>query len=192
MNYFAQRHPFLTQKIALHITCTEKTKIEILQSISHFYNLGIKQFVIIRGDGNILQNGFQYASELVRAVRNSFLDVAIYIAGYPEKDDELQFCHKKIELGINACITQICFDANALFNFKQKLKVPVLPGLILPTQKSLDFAKQLGINVPKIENPEAFLEKQIKDLISFGFKHLHFYTLNNLDNLLFLFYDKSL
>ena len=189
MNYFAQRYPSLISKIALHITCTEKTKIELLQSVSHFYKFGIRQFVVIRGDGTIHEKGFKYACELVEAIRNNFLDVAIYIAGYPEKDEEIEFTKKKIELGVNACITQVCFNSAKIAQFRKNIQVPTLPGLILPTEKSLEFAKKLGIELPLVQNPSAFLRKQIEELIDRGFQHFHFYTLNNIDNLLYLFYD---
>ena len=179
----------LISKIALHITCTEKTKIELLQSVSHFYKFGIRQFVVIRGDGTIHEKGFKYASELVEAIRNNFLDVAIYIAGYPEKEDEIEFTKKKVELGVNACITQVCFNSLKIAQFRKNVQIPTLPGLILPTEKSLEFAKKLGIELPLVQNPSAFLRKQIEELIDRGFQHFHFYTLNNIDNLLYLFYD---
>lgn len=160
-----------------------------MQLISHFYNFGIRQFVIIRGDGTILPNGFQYASQLIEVVRKNFLDVAIYIAGYPEKPTEITFTKEKIELGVNACITQICFDGEKIANFAKQIQVPTLPGVILPTEKSLEFAKKLGIFVPNITDPPFSLKEQLENLISKGFHHIHFYTLNNLDNLLYLFYD---
>lgn len=176
-------------KIALHVTCTEKTKVEILQNISHFYNFGIRQFVIIRGDGKIVSNGFRYASELIAVVRRNFLDVAIYVAGYPEKPEEIEFTNAKIQLGVNACITQICFDNAKIAEFAQQVKIPVLPGVVFPTDKSLEFARKLGIFIPQVRDPTVFLKIRITELISGGFNHIHFYTLNNLDNLLFLFYD---
>lgn len=176
-------------KVALHITCTEKTKIEILQNISHFYNFGIRQFVIVRGDGRIVPNGFRYASELITTLRCNFIDVAIYIAGYPEKPSEIEFTKLKIQLGVNACITQICFDNTKIVEFAQQLHLSVLPGVILPTDKSLEFAAKLGVFVPQARDPTVFLKTQVTELISSGFNHIHFYTLNNLDNLLFLFYD---
>ena len=179
----------LISKIALHITCTEKTKIELLQSVSHFYKFGIRQFVVIRGDGTIHEKGFKYACELVEAIRNNFLDVAIYIAGYPEKDEEIEFTKKKIDLGVNACITQVCFNSEKIVQFRKNVQIPTLPGLILPTEKSLEFAKKLGIELPLVQNPSAFLRKQIEELIDREFQHFHFYTLNNIDNLLYLFYD---
>ncbi|QED23493.1 methylenetetrahydrofolate reductase [Candidatus Deianiraea vastatrix] len=189
VNYFAQKYPALMRKIALHITCTEKTKIEVLQNIKHFYNFGIRQFVIIRGDGNILTNGFQYASELIAAARKEFFDIAIYIAGYPEKDNELQYTKMKIEYGVNACITQVCFDAEKLIDFAKKIKIPIIPGLILPSEKSINFAKKLGVFTCEIPDPKAFLKDQITHLQEGGFSHFHFYTLNNFDDLLFLFYE---
>jgi len=189
LNYFAQRYPSLISKIALHITCTEKTKIELLQSVSHFYKFGIRQFVVIRGDGTIHEKGFKYASELVEVIRNNFLDIAIYIAGYPEKEEEIEFTKKKIDLGVNACITQVCFSCEKIAQFRKNIQVPTLPGLILPTEKSLEFAKKLGIELPEVQNPSLFLRKQVESLIDRGFQHFHFYTLNNIDNLLYLFYD---
>ncbi len=173
----------------MHITCTEKTKIELLQSVTHFYKFGIRQFVVIRGDGKIHEDGFKYASELIQSIRNNFLDVAIYIAGYPENDGEIEFTNKKINLGINACITQICFNSEKITQFRKHIQVPVLPGLILPTEKSIEFVKKLGIELPVVRDPSVFLRKQIETLIDCGFHHFHFYTLNNIDNLLFLFYD---
>lgn len=136
-----------------------------------------------------MPNGFQYASELISAVRKNFLDVAIYVAGYPEKLSELEFTNKKVQLGINACITQICFDSDKLYDFSRELQIPVLPGVIFPTEKSVNFSRKLGINVPKIDDPSIFLKNQISELIKYGFNHIHFYTLNHLDNLLYLFYE---
>ncbi len=173
----------------MHITCTEKSKIEVLQLVSHFYNFGIRQFVIIRGDGNIVPTGFKYASELISAVRKRFLDVAIYVAGYPERPSEIEFTKHKVDLGVNACITQMCFDAQKVYDLSTQISIPVLPGVILPTEKSLEFATKLGISVPKIDDPPLFLKDYVQSLIDKGFQHIHFYTLNNLDNLLFLFYD---
>ena len=173
----------------MHLTCTEKTKLEILQTVTHFYNLGIRQFVIIRGDGKIVDDGFKYACELIEFVRLRFVDIAIYIAGYPEKDSELEFTNHKINLGVNACITQICFNTQKLINFKQKVAVPVLPGVVVPSQKTISFASKIGVEVPIVHDPTEFIKQQIIDLSLAGFRHLHFYTLNNISNLLFLFYD---
>lgn len=101
----------------------------------------------------------------------------------------MEFTKKKIELGINACITQISFNIEAIVYFKDKLQIPVLPGLIFPSAKSLEFVKKLDIATPTVHDPTEFLRNQVKNLIHAGFQHLHFYTLNNIDNLLFLFYD---
>lgn len=144
---------------------------------------------MVRGDGVIVNNGFKYASELIEFVRNNFLNVAIYVAGYPEKDSEIEFLRNKVELGVNACITQICFNVEKIYNLKSQVKIPILPGLIFPTDKSISFAKKLGLDVPIIDDPADFLKSQIQNLIQKGFNHIHFYTLNNLSNLSFLFYD---
>ena len=139
----------------------------------------------VRGDGNIAEDGFQYASDLILSIRNSFFDVAIYVAGYPEKPEEFKYLQDKISCGINGVITQICFDSNKIANFANSLKLPTLSGLILPNEKTFSFAKKLNIELPQnIENPDDFLTNQIANLTKLGLKHFHFYTLNNIDNLL--------
>lgn len=194
-----------------------KTRSEILSIVEYFYNRGIRQFVIIRGDGEILENGFKYASELVKEVRRSFFDAAIYVAGYPEKDSELQYLHEKASYGINGVVTQICFDNAFIGDFSNKTNIPVLPGVIYPSEKALGFASKHNISVPrelighaKINDSvrhkddanafdvevkfadfegarKAFLKNQVQNLVDRGFRHVHFYTLNNIDNLSFLF-----
>jgi methylenetetrahydrofolate reductase (NADPH) len=185
--YLISYNPALASKIALHITCIGKSKNDILKIVEEFYNLGIRQFVAVRGDGEIPENGFSYASDLISGIRKKFFDIAIYAAGYPENPHDLDFLHNKISYGVNGIITQICFDAKIVEDFSAKLNISVLPGVVLPDEKTLSFAQKLGIAVPdKIPDPPAFLHNQVQSLMNYGFKHIHFYTLNNIDNLSFL------
>ncbi len=171
----------------MHVTCVGKSKDAILWIIGEFYNIGVRQFVAVRGDGEILPEGFFYASDLIAGIRKKFFDVAIYVAGYPENPADLCFLRNKISYGINGIITQICFDAKAVEDFSYGLNISIFPGVVLPSERSLSFAQRLGINVPnKISDPKTFLKNQVQSLINYGFKHIHFYTLNNVDNLLFL------
>lgn len=186
LNWLLDTNLSLAQKIALHITCVLQTKEQVLGVISHFYKRGITRFVIIRGDGEVLEDGFKYACELVRDVRLQFTDALIYVAGYPQKPSEIASLEQKISYGINGVITQVCFDTKAILDFKKIVKVQTFVGLIYPSEKALKFAEQCGINVPKIEDPKGFLENQVKILKSLSQSHIHFYSLNNIDNLLYL------
>jgi methylenetetrahydrofolate reductase (NADPH) len=169
----------------LHITCIAKSREEILEIINFFYHKGVRQFVAVRGDGEVLENGFKYALDLISSIRNNFFDVAIYAAGYPEKPEELKYLEDKISCGINGVITQICFDSSKISNFANSIRLPTLPGLILPSEKTCLFAQKLNIDFPQnIIDPLNFLKQQIESLKASGLRHFHFYTLNNIENLL--------
>jgi methylenetetrahydrofolate reductase (NADPH) len=169
----------------LHITCIGRSQNDILQIVESFYSQGIRQLIVVRGDGEIIESGFKYASELISAIRNAFFDVAIYVAGYPERPEEFKYLQDKIACGVNGVITQICFNPKKITKFAQNLRLPTLPGLILPNEKTFAFAKNLNVSLPRrVANPEDFLQKQISKLLDSGFKHLHFYTLNNIQSLL--------
>ena len=56
--YLISYNPALASKIALHITCIGKSTNDILKIVEEFYNLGIRQFVAVRGDGEIPENAF--------------------------------------------------------------------------------------------------------------------------------------
>jgi methylenetetrahydrofolate reductase (NADPH) len=158
-------------------------------------------------NGSIAEDGYQSALELVRGIRGMG-DFTISVAGYPEGhpeassiEEEIQYLKRKVDAGADQIITQFFFDTEVFLRFVDRVReagiaVPVIPG-ILPIdnfKKAVEFAKKCGTRIPRWyhvmyedleQNPELHAEvstsiaaEQCKQLIAFGVKDLHFYTLN--------------
>jgi methylenetetrahydrofolate reductase (NADPH) len=92
------------------------------------------------------QNGFSYATDLVRHIREQFGDyfgicVAGYPTGHPEcssYEDDLRHLKEKVDAGADFIITQLFFRAEVFLQFVQDCRqvgitVPIIPG-IMPIQ----------------------------------------------------------
>ena len=152
-------------------------------------------------------DGFHHAIELVReAVALNGFSVAV--AGFPEghpratsRDSDLRFVKEKVEAGAAAVITQLFFDNDDYFRFVDDLgrlgvTVPVVPGVlpILSVPQVRRFTALCGSKIPaklekelvKVENDDAaavemgieYASRRCEELIKFGVKGLHFYSLN--------------
>lgn len=150
---------------------------------------------------------FKYANELVEFIKKN-TDLSVGVAGYPEVhkdcDDsvkDLKNLKNKVDAGADAVFTQMFFDNQKYFSFFEKvsamgINVPVIPG-ILPIRNYSQLDKMLSmarVTLPlslmeKLdkfkESPDdikkigiEFAIKQCDELIGFGVKGLHFYTLN--------------
>lgn len=197
-----------------HITCVGMNRDQVKALLEKLEYHGISNVLALRGDppkgekGFVKpENGFQYASELVRFIREHS-DMGILIAGYPEghqenpdKDTDFKFLLEKIDAGANGIITQLCFDNRYLFELKEKLikagvSIPLIAG-IFPISNAVQIKRITelsGATIPDrllkgidtySESPkdlEAFgtdyAVQQVEDLLKGGIKHFHFYTMN--------------
>ena len=152
-------------------------------------------------------NGYNYASELIRDLKK-IRDFEIIIAVFPEKHPEsknfgedIDNIKRKIDLGATKGITQFFFNNNKFYEFnnilhKKNIKIPIIPGIlpIINFEKLSELAQNCNASIPKtIKNlyegkkgnefnlSVDIATKQCLDLVSNGFKDLHFYTLNRAD-----------
>lgn len=150
---------------------------------------------------------FKYASDLISFVKSK-TDFGVAAAGFPEihpeatdKAADLKYLKYKVEQGAEAIITQLFFNNQDYINFVESAKklginVPIIPGIWILTTKAQvekiptlcdsfipEKLKQTMLD-PKISDEEKkkfgidYAVKQIKDLIKYGIKGLHLYTLN--------------
>jgi len=158
-------------------------------------------------------DGFQHAIELVReAVAMGTFSVAV--AGFPEvhpravsREADLQFLKEKVDAGADAIITQLFFDNQDFYRFSDDLRelgvtVPIIPG-ILPLQSASQVRRftslccskipvKLERELVKVENDDDaavelgidYASRQCDELIKFGVRGLHFYTLNKSQSVL--------
>lgn len=199
-----------------HLTCVGANKSEIDSIIDEYKINNIENILSLRGDfpkdfdKELQKNGdFQYASDLTKYLKSKG-DFSVAGAYYPETHHEnndlmdLFNLKKKVDSGTDFLISQIFFDNELLYKFKEKtdklgIDIPFQAGIIPVTN-----AKQIKRITslchcslpPKFQRildkyedkPESLTEagiaysvEQIIDLISWGIDGIHLYTMNKVD-----------
>ena len=154
-------------------------------------------------------DGFKYAYELVRFIREYTDQLDIAVAGYPEGHVEtrdlatsVEHLKLKVDQGANLIITQLFYDNADFFRFRDMavragIHVPIVPGL-LPIIKYSQIERITRLCGAKMPQPlidrlvvypdgssaqhEAGVEyaiKQAEELLKAGVPGLHIFTLNN-------------
>ncbi len=197
-----------------HLTCVGSTREDIRKMCGEFQKNSISNVLALRGDrpkdmSDEQYNGreFFYASDLIEYL-GSHTDFRIWGACYPEKhfeslsrESDLLHTKEKQEKGVSQFITQMFFDNDYFYEFREKAKqkgitAPIHAGIMpitrigqLGTSVSLS-----GSSIPKSlsdliaaygENPDDmykagidFAIKQCNDLIKNGVDGIHIYTMN--------------
>jgi methylenetetrahydrofolate reductase (NADPH) len=195
-----------------HLTCITSTKDDIENTLNTLKKNNINNILALRGDlpsnfskSNKLEYG--YASDLIAHIKNN-QDFSIGAACYPEGHIDCKSLHTdllnlrhKVNVGAEFLITQLFFDNEYFYKFKEnlqelKITVPVSIGIMPVINKNqvLRITSLCGTTLPdkfkrminKYENnPEALKEagiayatEQIIDLISYGTDGIHLYTMN--------------
>jgi methylenetetrahydrofolate reductase (NADPH) len=203
---------------ACHLTCVGASSSEIDEVVRKIAAEGIGNIVVLRGDapqgqGNFIahDDGFSYANELVSHIRSnedSAQRFGLAVAGYPEKHQEAESLgvdianlKRKVDAGADIIITQLFYDNQAFFTYRDKvhaagIDIPIVPGL-MPIQSSSQIqriAALCGARLPddllgRLEdagdNDEMATEigtkqciAQSKELLDNGVPGIHFYVLN--------------
>ncbi|MBE5952409.1 MAG: methylenetetrahydrofolate reductase [NAD(P)H] [Lachnospiraceae bacterium] len=195
----------------LHLPCINYSKEEILHVLSELDKRGIENILALRGDINPdipPKNEFRYASDLISFIKERG-DYDIAGACYPEvhieaKDmvEDIRNLKKKVDAGVDHLITQLFFDNEAFYKFREKtqiagIEVPIEAGIMPVMSKSQieRMVSMCGASLPskfvKImqryeHNPEALRDAgiayaidQIVDLLANGVDGIHLYTMNN-------------
>lgn len=208
-----QRETDLT--IVSHLTCVGSRRDEIHHILSKYQESGIHNIMALRGDPpkgsadvQIPQDGFQFASDLVRFIKQQFPEMGVGVAGFPEghpgtpnRLQEMDNLKRKVDAGADYICTQLFFDNRDFFDFCERcevvgIKVPIIAG-IMPIVSRKGMARMselaLGARIPakllramdRAEN-DTYAEgvgihwatEQVVDLVDHKVKGIHFYTLN--------------
>lgn len=197
-----------------HMTCVGCKKEDLLQVCSDLEKANVKHCLALRGDRpkdmsdeQFENRDFAYASNMIEFLKTN-TDLQIAGACYPEKhyeamsmDSDLENLKHKQEAGADFFITQLFFDNDYFYSFKDKciqksITAPICAGIMpITTAKQLGTTVSLsGSSVPKAladiiatygENPEdmrkagiEYAINQIKDLQKNGADGIHIYTMN--------------
>lgn len=198
-----------------HLTCVGSTESQLADVLSEAQSRGIRNILALRGDppggqGDFVktEGGFEFSHELVRFIRQRG-GFSIGTAGFPEghiackegREVDWQRLKNKIDAGADFVLTQLFFDNEDFFRFRDYLgalgnKVSIVPGIIpiLSGSQIKKFTSLCGARIPdKLmreldrlgDNDEAVVEfgvqyatEQCQELLRAGVPGLHFYSLN--------------
>ncbi|PLX19485.1 MAG: methylenetetrahydrofolate reductase [NAD(P)H] [Marinilabiliales bacterium] len=139
-------------------------------------------------------------------------DFSIGVAGYPEKhveapnmETDLENLKLKVDKGADYIVTQLFFDNQKYFDFVEKCKerginVPIIQGIkpvstlndssLLPQTFNIDLPNELIKEIKKCTSQEQVRQvgvewaiMQSKELIKQGVPGIHYYTLDQSDNI---------
>ncbi|MCA9245678.1 MAG: methylenetetrahydrofolate reductase [NAD(P)H] [Planctomycetales bacterium] len=201
--------------VASHLTCVGSTVDSLREYLVLAARRGVENIVALRGDPprgetefKPVAGGFSYANELVGLIRAEFPQFGIAVAGYPEKhleapspEVDLDNLKRKVESGADAVITQLFYDNDDFYRFRDRytaagIPAPLVPGLLPVTNLAQiqRITSLCGAKLPAnfIQALEAageddqaafdigveFASQQAQDLVAHDIPGLHFYVLN--------------
>lgn len=197
-----------------HMTCVGSTKESIKGLCKELKKEGVKNILALRGDRpkdmtdeQYEQREFTYATDLIK-VLNEEGGFHVMAACYPEKhfeafskEADLKHMREKQELGVEHFISQLFFDNDYFYDFRDRagkkgITVPIHAGIMpITSAKQIGTSISLsGSSVPKMladiiakygDNPEdmyragiEYAIRQIKDLEDNDVYGIHIYTMN--------------
>lgn len=206
----AIKHKYNIESVA-HLPCIGLSKDDILAQLDEFKRADIENILALRGDipEDITYRGdFAHASDLITFIKEHG-DFNILAACYPEghresKDilDDIQKLKIKVEAGTNQLVTQLFFDNDYFYKFRERcaiagINVPIEAG-IMPVVNKKQIERMVSLCHVKLpekfkaimnkyeHNPEALRDagiayaiSQIVDLIAHDVDGIHLYTMNN-------------
>lgn len=211
----AQVHEQFGLPVATHLTCVASTVDQLRGYLSEARARGVENVVALRGDPpqgetrfQAVEGGLRYANELVELIRREFAGMGVAVAGYPEVHQEapsaevdLENLKRKVDAGADIVITQLFYDNNDFFRFRDRCEavgigVPLVPGLLpvtnlaqiqritslcgakLPEQFVADLGAVGDDADAQFDVGVAAATAQTQGLIDGGVPGIHFYVLN--------------
>ncbi|MBI3766970.1 MAG: methylenetetrahydrofolate reductase [NAD(P)H] [Deltaproteobacteria bacterium] len=198
-----------------HMTCATAGRDEMARIFGLIRDAGIENVLALRGDPPRDQptfvrppDGFRYACELVRFIREQRYPFCLGGAAYPETHPEcltaeLNLAHlqEKIAAGVEFIITQLFYENTHYFRFVERARaagvtVPIVPGIMPITNVAqieriaslsgahIPVALQRDLDAARGDDPAAlqigiaYATDQCRELLARGAPGIHFYTLN--------------
>jgi methylenetetrahydrofolate reductase (NADPH) len=198
-----------------HMTCATAGRVEMGRIFELVRDAGIENVLPLRGDPPADQpnfvrppDGFGYACELVRFIKEAGFDFCLAGAAYPEKHPEapsaevdLRNLKVKVDAGVEVLITQMFYRNADYFAFVSRARalgigVPIVAGIMpitnvaqieriaklsgaaIPADLQADLDRTRGDDAGAREVGVAYAIRQCRELLERGAPGIHFYTLN--------------
>lgn len=195
----------------VHLTCIHYDRQEIDEFARVLEAEGIENVLALRGDRNnrvVEKDVFKHSSDLINYLKPKhdfcFLG-ACYPDMHPESDTrvrDIKDLKTKVDAGAEVLISQLFFDNNSFFTFKENcsiadIDVPILPG-VMPVINAAQIKRMISMcNVRFPERFQRIIDRyednkdalfdagmsyalsQIIDLLVSDIQGIHLYTMNN-------------
>ena len=195
----------------VHLTCLHYDKQEIDEFARVLEAEGIENVLALRGDRNDRvpeKNDFKHSSDLISYLKPNH-DFCFLGACYPEKHPEsdtrvrdIKDLKTKVDAGAEVLVSQLFFDNNSFFNFKEScsmadIDVPLIPGVMpvinaaqikrIVSLCGASFPERFQKIIDRYENNKdalfdagmSYALSQIIDLLVSDIQGIHLYTMNN-------------
>ena len=199
---------------AAHVTCIEASRDELAAHCELVVRRGIENVVAIRGDRpkdpgfRAPENGFRYAVDMIRFIRERGHDFCLIGGGHPEghpecrdREENVRHLKLKVDAGLDVVITQLFYDNADYFGFVERargagIRVPLVPGIMPITNwpqieritalSGNQVPARLRAALERARDDEAaavavgveWATRQCAELLRQGAPGVHFYTLN--------------
>jgi len=206
--------------VTAHLTCVGSTVDQIRSWLIEAKKLQVANIMALRGDPpsgqatfTAVEGGFRYAIDLVQMLKSEFPEFGIGVAGYPEThqealspEDDLRRLSEKVGAGGDAVYTQLFYDNDDFFRFRDRCKDvgidrPIVPGLLpvlslaqvrritslckscLPERLLADLERSKDDADAQTSIGVEHCRKQVEELLAAGVPGIHFYVLNRSDTI---------
>ena len=191
-----------------HLTCLGSSREDVDAYVRRLQSAGIENVLALRGDPAPGREpiDFAYASDLIPYLKEAGMCVggACYPEGHIECEDldrDLENLKIKVEAGVDFLVTQLFFDNEDFYRFREKcdrkrIKVPIVCG-IMPFTSKLQLQRMTfncGASIParvikrlaaagddtaaQFEAGMTYACEQIVDLANNGVDGIHIYSMN--------------
>lgn len=195
-----------------HLTCIGATKVQIDEILFNLEKIGVSDILALRGDRNpnVTGNGeFEHASDLIYYIKSKSskfnILAACYPAGHnesPSQKEDIMNLKKKIDAGASGLVTQMFFDNEEFYRFRDLadvagIEVPITAGIMpitntrqiekvislsgasMPARLTRMIAKYGNSDSAMFEAGSSFAVEQIVELLANDIFGIHLYTMNN-------------
>lgn len=197
-----------------HLTCLYSDEEDIRGMLARLKEAGVQNLMVLRGDVNPELEpklAFRYASDLASFIKAEEPGFNLLGGCYPEihyqaesLDQDIENLKRKIDAGVSHLVTQLFFDNEAFYRFKDKvdaagITVPISAGIMpITVLRQIERTVALsGASVPPrlahmfsryANRPNALRDAgihyavdQIIDLLDHDIRGIHLYTMNNVE-----------
>jgi len=202
-----------TEPVA-HLTCVNADREQVFQTLAQLKENNVENIMVLRGDispDSPPKTDFKYASDLAAFIKANEPGFNLLGACYPERhyqaesmEEDIENLKIKIDHGITHLITQLFFDNEKFYSFRDQaekagVSLPIQAGIMpITNPRQIERTVALsGASVPaKLQrmferygdNEKALFDagvhyaiEQIMDLIANDVRGIHLYTMNNVE-----------